>query len=132
LALNVAMDEISSIGAVAVAAVLCALWAGIHIVLGGREIEAPLRRDRHHPDSVRGPAVMVWHMMSVALVFLAGIFALGGILEQVALIWAGTVLATAFAIVGLMVPLRLGIPFRVMPQGWLFVPVAALGLFAVL
>lgn len=114
------------------AAALCALWFLVHAVMGGREVEAPLRRDRALPEAVRAPGVMVWHMLSTVLAVMAGMFAAGGLTGNAGLIWAATALSAGIAAAGIAAAPMQGVSFRLLPQGWLFVPPAALGAWSAL
>ena len=114
------------------AAALCALWFAIHVVMGGREVEIPLRRDRHLPEAARAPAVMVWHMLSTVLAVMAAMFAAGALGGNAGLIWAASALSAGIAAAGIASAPLQGVSFRRLPQGWLFVPPAALGIWSAL
>jgi len=48
------------------------------------------------------------------------------------LLFAGTLLASLFTMIGLFVPPMLRQSYRIIPQGWMFLPVAILGALALL
>ena len=115
-----------------IAAALCALWFVIHAVVGGKEAEIPLRRDRSLPEPVRAPMVMVWHMMTAVLAAMATMF-LGGVLTgNAGVIWAASGLSGAVALAGIAAAPLQGVSFKLLPQGWQFVPPAALGVWSAL
>lgn len=114
------------------AAGLSALWAGVHLVLGGRQVAGPLRAtsDAALDPMARDTAWLCWHFVTGALILMALLFlgaALGGATGL-----SATALAATFALAGLILPPLMGQSYRVLPQGWLFVPVAALGLWGML
>ena len=113
------------------AVVLSATWALTHLVLGGRQVARPLRDDRTLDPTVRATVWMCWHMVTVTLFTIPLFFALGA-LGRAGFTASGTVLAGAIAAAGVFAPLALGTTFRVLPQGLLFVPVAALGAFGLM
>lgn len=107
------------------AGILSLIWAFTHIVVGGREVERPISQSDFAP-SIRETAVLVWHMVSFVLLFLTGLLlwaAWGGGM-QVA--FAAFILSLGLAVTGIATQVARRQPFGVLPQGWLFVPVAAL------
>ena len=79
---------------------------------------------------VRDTAYLCWHMVSVALALMAALFLLGAWVSPHYAV-AGTLLAGGFALVGVGLPLAIRQRYAVLPQGWLFVPVVALGLWGI-
>lgn len=118
--------------AVYAAAGLSALWFAIHTFVGGRQVALIIRQDTHLDPMVRTVAWMVWHMVTVTLLFMAGMFAAAGLLASRDLLAAGTILAALIAAAGIFAPAFLKHPFSSVPQGFLFVPIAALGIFALM
>ncbi|MGB0439338.1 MAG: hypothetical protein ACPGFC_04440 [Paracoccaceae bacterium] len=106
---------------------LCVIWAFVHIVIGGREVARPLR-DSDLPALIKGTTLVVWHMVSAMLIAMALIFASAAVSGSADLAWTGTVLAGMLTVVGFVVPPTLNMRYRDLPQGWLFLPVALLGL----
>lgn len=113
-----------------VAAALSFLWFGIHLILGGREVAAPLRKTPDLPDLVKAVAWMCWHFVSVALALLAVFFAAAAMFDLPGLIWAGLALSVGFSIVGIGAAPLFGVSYSQMPQGFLFVPIAVLAVVA--
>lgn len=110
------------------AAFLSSAWFLVHIFIGGREIAAPLRDSRALPMVVRETQYLCWHFTSAAIAFMAVAFALAAVSGIAAYAVAATLLSAAFSVTGVgLVALR-GKSFRILPQGWLFVPVAGFGI----
>mgnify|MGYP001804319563 CR=1 FL=1 len=105
------------------AAALSALWFLVHLFMGGADVSRPLRRSSLD-DDVRDTAWLCWHLVSGTLLLMAGLFGAAALGVTEAL--SATLLAGVFAAVGLWVPPYLGQSYRVLPQGFLFVPVCAL------
>lgn len=118
--------------AVYAAAGLSAIWFGIHTFVGGRQVALVIRQDTNLDPMVRTVAWMVWHMVTVTLLFMAGIFAAAGVLASRDFLAAGTILAALIAAAGIFAPAYLRHPFSSVPQGFLFVPIVALGIFALI
>ena len=112
-------------------AVLSALWFGVHLTLGERDVARPLRQSTALDAVARDTAFLCWHLVSVTLALMAAFFLMGAFLAD-AYIWAGVLLAAGFAAVGVILPLCISAPYARLPQGWLFVPVVALGLYGAL
>ena len=112
------------------AAALSLVLLAVHLVLGGRDIARPLRRDRGLPPEARAVAWVCWHYVSATILLMAAFLAVGAWAGRPVLIGAGTALAAAFAVLGIALPPALGWSYRLAPQGWLFLPVALLGALA--
>ena len=114
------------------AAGLSALWLIIHLVLGGREIAAPMLASESLPAVVRDTQYLCWHFTSVAIGAMTVLFATAAITEDLAYAIAATGLAFGFFVVGVGLVIKIGAAHRRVPQGWLFLPVAALGLLGLM
>ncbi len=111
------------------AASLSVLNTGLHLFAGGREIARPLLEARSLPDNVRCVQYFCWHIATLALALQAAVFGVAAFMpDQMALAIVGTAFAAAIALLGIVLPPFLKISYKTMPQGWLFVPVSALGL----
>ncbi|MFO6465589.1 hypothetical protein ACK8OR_14435 [Jannaschia sp. KMU-145] len=113
-----------------IAGAIAAVWAAVHVWIGGREVARPLRADRTMPPVVRETMWMCWHMVTSALVTMAVLLLWGGWSGRTDLVLAGTLLAAAVSVGGIMAIPVLGTTIRRLPQGLLFLPVAALGVQA--
>ncbi|GIT90605.1 hypothetical protein JANAI62_10600 [Jannaschia pagri] len=113
------------------ASLLSGLWALVHIFAGGAQVAAPLRA-APMDTVVRETALLVWHMTSFVLLFLTGLFAWAAVSGEVILAWAGLVLSGGLTAVGIGLQIGRRLPFAVLPQGWLFVPVTALAVVGVM
>lgn len=114
------------------AGMLAAFWLCVHLIAGGRDIAAPLLAAPDLAEDVRETQYLCWHFTSVAIASMAGFFLWAALAADPAYAVAGLVLSGGFAIVGIgLVVARRG-KHLVTPQGWLFVPVAALGLAGLL
>lgn len=111
------------------AALLAAIWAAVHIFIGTNEAVTPLMTS-DLPDVARGALALVWHMLSLLLVVLAGTLAIASWKQIPAAMWAAVAQATALAMIGLVLPPLMGFGYGLLPQGWLFVPVVLLGALA--
>lgn len=107
------------------AAFLSLLWTLVHVVLGGAQVERPLAR-APLPAAVRETAVMVWHMISAVLIVLTGLLGWAAWSGDGTAAVAGGLLAAALCLSGLGTALLRRTGFALLPQGWLFLPVAAL------
>lgn len=108
------------------ASLLAALWMLVHAVAGGRECARPLAQDRQLPDVVRETTLLCWHLVTGCLGLMA-LFLFLGARGSEGLALAGTAMAAMMAAVGLLLPPLRRAGYGLLPQGWLFVPVAALG-----
>lgn len=111
-------------------AILSGIWCVVHVFVGERDIARPLRLDRTLDPVVRETAFLCWHMVSVALALMSGFF-VAAIFGSSDFAWAGVLLAMGFAITGLILPRTIGAPYARLPQGFLFIPVVALGLWGI-
>lgn len=109
------------------AAALSAAWFGVHIFLGGREVAGPLRASTLDP-LVRDVSYLCWHLTSWSIAAMALFFGLAALTGEAAYAVSGTLLAAGFVVVGIAIPRITRQTFAKMPQGWMFVPNAALGL----
>ena len=110
-----------------VAGGLSAVWLVVHLFVGGPQIAKPLREtqelDSVDPDTL----YLCWHFTSVAIACMAGLFFWAALTDNLAFATAGLALATGFAVIGVALVMKIGGNHVELPQGWLFVPVAALG-----
>ena len=88
------------------AAAIGLLWAPVHLFLGGRQVAAPLRYS-DLPEVVR---VAAWGVLT----------------GTPGLILAALVLNLGLVVAGLAAKVILGMTWATLPQGLLFVPIAAL------
>jgi hypothetical protein len=110
------------------AAGVATLWFSVHLFAGGREVARPLLAASDLAPVARDTQYLCWHFTSLAIACMAGFFAWAAASGETAFAVAGTILAAGFVLVG--VSLVIGIQGRHidLPQGWLFLPVAALGI----
>ncbi|MEM1364454.1 MAG: hypothetical protein AAGH82_01765 [Pseudomonadota bacterium] len=112
------------------AALLSLAWAVVHLFVGGRDCAKPLREDVALEPEARHTMWMCWHMVTATLFILALLFALAVLTGDPGIGLSATLVAAGLAIAGLMSVPALKTSFRVLPQGWLFVPVVLLGGYA--
>lgn len=111
--------------AFASAAFVSVAWFLVHLFVGGKEVARPLLASDTDP-LVLQTLYLCWHLTSVTIAIMAIMFAMAAWLATPAYGVAGLFLAAGFALVGIgVVPLR-GWSYKIVPQGWLFVPVVAL------
>jgi hypothetical protein len=114
------------------AGLLSLLWLIVHLTAGERTIALPLLKASELEMDVRETQYLCWHFTSVSIACMAGLFGAAAVMGTSALAVAGTALSLGFAIVGIgLVTLR-GAKHSRVPQGWLFLPVAALGVLGLL
>ncbi len=109
------------------------LWAFIHLFLGGRDIARPLLNSPNLEASVKYVLYVCWHVTTLVLVAISIMFLVAAYMSSQALVLSmiATLLTIAIVIMGLVIPPVLGQSYKIVPQGWLFVPVAILGLFGI-
>ncbi len=101
----------------------------IHVFAGGRHIAGPLLSARDLHDVPKYTQYYCWHLVTIVLAAMSLAFiyaAIGTGARDVAMVMG--VIAAAFAVFGLIIVPVMKQSYREMPQGWLFVPVALLGI----
>lgn len=110
-----------------VAGVVSLVNAAAHTFLGGREVADPLKAVSEMDEMPKWVLYYCWHDVTLVLWAMAGGLLWGAFVPSgldVA-VFVG-LLALGFAFWGLLLVPRVGQSYRVMPQGWLFVPVVVL------
>jgi hypothetical protein len=105
----------------------------LHIFGGGPTVATPMLAAKELDAVVRYLNYYCWHLVSIGVTLMAAAFAWSGLVDdawEAAII--GTVTATAYCVWGLALVIIKRQRFRDMPQGWLFLPVAVLGLFGIM
>lgn len=110
------------------ASALATLWFAVHLFLGGRHIARPLIAASELESIVRQTQYLCWHFTTVGIAGIAIFFGIAAVGGNVAYASAATALAAGFFFVGVGLALSLGVNHARLPQGWLFLPVAVLGL----
>jgi FtsH-binding integral membrane protein len=109
------------------ASLLSLAWFFVHLFFGGKDVARPLLVDEELPEMARQVLYVCWHFVSATIAVMAILFALAVLLNNPSYAVGGTLLAAGFALVGIAIgPLR-GWRYSTIPQGWLFVPIAAMG-----
>mgnify|MGYP001597571933 CR=1 FL=1 len=108
------------------AAILAGIWALVHLIIGGRQVERSLAADRSLEPVVRETMLYCWHLVTGFLMLMTVFLGLGawGNLEMAL---AGTLMATSTAAIGIVLAPMRKISYVLLPEGWLFVPIAVLG-----
>ncbi|MFK7861184.1 MAG: hypothetical protein AB8B64_20375 [Granulosicoccus sp.] len=109
-----------------------AIW-GIHTFLGGPSIARPLLSATDLGAVPKWTQYYCWHLVTITLAAMAvglGYAAFVPEAHDVALLIS--FLALLFALFGLLLPLRAGVTYAEMPQGFLFLPVAGLAFVGVM
>lgn len=112
------------------AAALSGIWWAVHTFIGGREVAAPLKSS-DLPVIVRATAWLCWHLVTAVLAILTLLFAGAALFDMPGMTLAATLLVAGISVAGVLAAPALSVSYKVLPQGWLFVPVAALGALAV-
>ncbi len=107
---------------------LAAIWLAVHTFVGGREIARPIIEAAELPSVVKHTQYLCWHFTTVAIGCIAAFFGLAMFTGIAAYATSATVLAFGFFVVGVGLVVALGENHARLPQGWLFLPVAGLGL----
>ncbi len=110
------------------AGILSALWLVVHLTAGTRDVATPLLQARALDPVVRETQYLCWHFTSLSIATMAGFFMWSAVTLNLAFAVAGIVLSGGFAVVGIGLVVQRGGTHLETPQGWLFVPVAALGI----
>lgn len=111
--------------AFASAAFVSFVWFLVHLFVGGKQVARPLLTSDLEPIVLQ-TLYLCWHLTSVTIAIMAILFGMAAWLAAPTYGVAGLILAAGFALVGIgVVPLR-GWSYKIVPQGWLFVPVVAL------
>ncbi len=117
----------------AIAAVCSLFVTGLHFFLGGKEIARPLLEAKTLPNNVRCVQYFCWHITTLSLLLQAILFGIAAAYPtELSLAIVASALAGSIAVLGILMPLALKISYKTMPQGWLFVPIAVLGLAGIL
>ncbi|GAB5480570.1 MAG: hypothetical protein Pars92KO_03270 [Parasphingorhabdus sp.] len=116
----------------ALAAIISAIWFGVHLFMGGREIARPLRQSVELDPLVRDVQYLCWHFTTVSIAAMSLFFFLAYFLGQQPYAVAGTILAAGFTLTGIGLVSAIGQSHRKAPQGWLFAPITLLGLWGLL
>lgn len=115
----------------AIAAGLSLFNLALHFFMGGRSIARPLLNDQNLTTEVKYVLYYCWHLVTLAIALQAGLFVVAMLYpampETNALIIVGTLFAASFAVLGILMAPALRTSYSVLPQGWLFVPVAVCG-----
>lgn len=111
---------------------LSAIWCLVHIFMGGPQVARPLLAATDLEKSAKYVAYYCWHLVSISLGMMSLLFlwpALWGGSNDLAIL--GTVMAALFAMwgIGLGQFSKSDLRFAELPQGWLFVRVAILGVW---
>lgn len=117
------------------AAVLSFTWTAVHIILGGKQIARPLLDSKELHPTAKYVQYYCWHLVSLKIFALGAAFLYSALYpteHTQALSVFAIALATGFAVLGIALVPLVRQTYKDMPQGWLFVPVAVLGILGVL
>lgn len=115
-----------------ISAALSAALFAIHTFVGGPEIIKPLHKSSDLAPVVRAVLRMVWHMVTLVLALMCLFFLGAALWSSRDLALAGSAISAALFLAGVIVIPLSGVSYRQAPQGWLFLPVALLGAYALL
>ncbi|PTX55457.1 hypothetical protein C8N43_0094 [Litoreibacter ponti] len=107
---------------------IAAIWLIVHVFVGGREIARPFVAATELAPVVKHTQYLCWHFTTVAIACMAAFFGIASMTGLAAYAVAATALALGFCVVGIGLVAVLGEAHTRLPQGWLFLPVAGLGL----
>ncbi|MFK7915171.1 MAG: hypothetical protein AB8B93_14755 [Pseudomonadales bacterium] len=119
--------------AFAIAAGLSAALTLLHLIGGGRTIAQPLLASTALPRMPQVLMYFCWHITSIAIAFLAAAYGYAALTPgNQALAGAATLLCAAIAVLGIVMAKAMNMRYAVMPQGWLFLPIAIIGGYGLL
>ena len=98
-----------------------------HMIAGRKEVVLPMRSTPGLDPVVRDTLHLGWHCVTVTVALLSTLFLVAALTLRHDFAIAGTMLAWGFAILGIGLVRTIGASYRDLPQGWLFLPIAALG-----
>jgi surface polysaccharide O-acyltransferase-like enzyme len=105
----------------------------LHLFAGGPAIAAPLLAAKELDATAKYVNYYCWHLVSISLALMAATFLWSGLNADA---WEaavlGTVMAGAFCIWGIALVIIKQLRFRDVPQGWFFLPIAAMGVYGFL
>jgi hypothetical protein len=105
---------------------ISSLWLVVHIFLGGKDVERPLRASALDPI-LRDTLHVCWHCVTATVAIMAALFLFSVASARSDFAMAGTALAWGYTMVGVGLVPAVGASYRDLPQGWLFLPIALLG-----
>ncbi len=111
----------------AVALFICS----VHAIAGAKDTAKPLSASRDLDTTAKHTALLVWHLMTVSLAQLAGLFAAAAYWDSRALAIAATLISFGFALTAIVYPLTAKVSFKVLPQATMFAGLVFLGTLAV-
>ena len=115
-----------------IAAVLSVGIALLHTFMGGRHIAAPLLA-ANMASTPKYTSYFCWHIVTLTLAGMAVLFGYAAFTPTaVQAGWTAVVLAGSIAALGIVMVPVMKLSYRNHPQGWLFVPVAAIGFWGCL
>jgi hypothetical protein len=95
----------------------------IHLSVGRRFIVPPLLSSKDVHEVSKFTHYYCWHLVTMAILMMAGtlIYA-GGIAPSTELAVVGALLSLGYTLWGMILPKLKSMPYKLMPQGWLFLP----------
>ncbi len=114
-----------------IAAALSFLGAMGHMIGGGKAVADPLLTNDSLSVHDRTMLWMVWHVVSVAFIGMAFLYAYGAFKVQSEYIRSALLFTILFGLVGLISPLLLGVGYEVLPNGFAFIPIGIFGFISI-
>jgi hypothetical protein len=111
---------------------LSAIWLVFHVIQGGKEVVRPLQATSTIDPVVRDTLYLCWHFITASLFIMAASFFLAIALARPGIAMIGTALAWGYTLTGIVQVIAIRARYRDLPQGWLFLPIAALGTIALM
>lgn len=110
-----------------VASFVCA----VHAIAGGKDTAKPLSKSRDLDQTAKHTAILVWHLMTIALAQLAALFAAAAYWGSRDLAIAATFISLSFAITAIIYPVTAKVSFKILPQATMFAGLTFLGTLGV-
>lgn len=100
----------------------------LHTFYGGKTVAKPLLKANDIQSTAKYTQYYCWHLVTFTLAMLAaGFIYAANWATNSDIAWFSTILASGFAIWGLVLPPLVKEKYSKMPQGWLFAPLIILG-----
>ncbi|ALU41726.1 hypothetical protein [Pseudoalteromonas rubra] len=115
-----------------IAAILSTIIVFLHGVWGGIDIADPLLASSAISDTVKYGMYYCWHITTLQLVFMSIAYLACALNAHNRLFAAGTLVFTlCIAVLGIAMAQVFNLPFEILSQAWLFVPVSFFGLLGI-
>ena len=110
-----------------IAAAVAVFVCSVHAIAGGKDTAKPIAKSRDLDATAKHTALLVWHLMTVALAQLAALFAAAAYWDSQPIAIAATLISFTYAVTAVVYPLVAKVSFQVVPQATMFAGLTFLG-----